>query len=99
MEEFVKKVVIKGSVCGTTDVMDWADEHPDARFDYTYFESELGGWRWGLVVSEHEPSSIELECDDDGLIEWHDLYNGWQRSSGVFGWICRKNGRYIFITD
>jgi len=99
MEEFVKKVVISGCVCGTTDVMDWADEHPEARFDYTHFEPGVGGWRWGLIVSEHQPSSIELECDEEGLTEWHDLYNGWQRTSFGIGWVCRKNGRYIIITD
>lgn len=99
MEEFVKKVIIKGSVCGTTDVMDWADEHPDARFDLTHFEPEHGGFLRGLVVSEHVPSRVELEDDEDGLTEWHDLYNGWQRSSSCVGWVCRKKGRYIFITD
>lgn len=99
MKEFVKKVIIKGRVCGTTDVMDWADEHPEARFDFTQFESELGGWRYGLIVSEYEPSDAELECDHLGLTEWHALYNGWQRTTFGVGWVCRKNGRYIIITD
>lgn len=99
MDNCVKKVIIKGNVCGTTDVMDWADEHPDVHFSFTHFESELGGWRWGLIVSEHQPSSAELECDALGLIQWHNLYNGWQRAAYSLGWICRKNGRYIFITD
>ena len=96
MCEFVKKVVIKGCVCGTTNVMDWADEHPEARFNYTHFESEEGGWRWGLVVSEYYPNDDVKEYLDE--IGWHDLYNGWQRTTN-FGWVCRKNGRYIYITD
>ena len=99
MDEFVKKVMIDKSTVGTTDIMDWADEHPDARFYFTHFLSTTNIF-YGCVVSEYEPDELFLECEEDGLHEWWDLYNGWQRLHEIVGlWICRKNGRYIMITD
>lgn len=84
---------------GTTDIMDYADAHPNEYFDYTNVRSKHTDFGQ-LMVSDYEPSSILLDCYEKGLIEWYDLYNGWQRISFGFGmWVCRKNGRYIYITN
>ena len=94
-----KEIVLDSYAVGTTDIMDYADAHPNEYFDYTDVRSSKTNFG-RLMVSEHEPSNSELECDHLGLTEWHDLYNGWQRTSNCIGvWVCRKNGRYIIITD
>lgn len=94
-----KEIVLDTYTLGTTDIMDYADAHPNEYFDHTYVRSSkrMGD---GLIVSEHEPSQAEIDCDDRGLTYWHKLYNGWERSCELqgFAWVCRKNGRYIFIT-
>jgi hypothetical protein len=71
--------------------MDYADEHPNEYFDFTEVRSRHTDYG-RLMVSEYEPRFKNEE-------DWHDLYNGWQRTTSGFGWVCRKNGRYIIITD
>lgn len=94
-----EEIVLDSYAVGTTDIMDYADAHPNEYFDYTDVRSSKTNFG-RLMVSEHEPSESELECDHLGLTEWHDLYNGWQRTSNCIGvWVCRKNERYIIITD
>lgn len=93
----IKEVRIEGLVLGTTDVMDWADAHPEHYFDFTAFDCDRYPYG-GLMVSEYEPSERVKEYLDG--LGWHDIkYNGWQRTSDGFGWVCRKNGRYIYITN
>ena len=93
-----REIVIDSYAVGTTDIMDYADKHPNEYFDHTNVRSSKIDYG-RLMVSEYKPSEAELECDERGLIGWHDLYNGWQRTStGYECWVCRKNGRYIIIT-
>ena len=92
------EIVIDSYAVGTTDVMDYADKHPNEYFDHTNVRSSKIDYG-RLMVSEYEPSEAELECDERGLIGWRNLFNGWQRTSTGYGcWVCRQNGRYIIIT-
>ena len=92
------EIVIDSYVVGTISIMDYADKHPNEYFDHTDVRSSKTKYN-RLMVSEHEPSKAELECDRLGITEWHDLYNGWQSTSNGDGcWVCRQNGRYIIIT-
>ena len=98
----VAEITLAPLAGGTIGVMDYADQHPDQYFDHTevYATYSDGNKRYILMVSEYHPTEIDIECDKKGLTEWHDLYNGWQRTSNCIGvWVCRKNGRYIIITD
>lgn len=94
----VNEVHIAGMTVGTVAITDWADKHPDVRFNATFFRCDNP--RDSLIVSEDEPSASVLAAYHD---QWHDLPNGWQRVTGNGPmWTCRKkcgNGyRYIFIT-
>ena len=93
-----REIVIDSYVVGTISIMDYADKHPNEYFDHTDVRSSKTNYG-RLMVSDYKPSAAELECDRLGITEWHDLYNGWQRTSNGYGWVCRKNGRYISITD
>ena len=93
-----EEIVIDSYAVGTMDIMDYADEHPNEYFDYTDVCSSKTNIRH-LMVSEYEPTDTDKACEDEGLMYWHNLPNGWQRESNTVGvWVCRKNGRYIIIT-
>lgn len=86
-----REIVVETHCVGTTDIMDYADAHPNEYFDFTEVRSRHTDYG-RLMVSEYEP---QFKSEKD----WHDLYNGWQRKSTCDGvWVCRKNGRYIIIT-
>lgn len=90
-----KEIVLEGYAVGTMDVMDYADKHPNEYFDHTNVRSKNTDFGQ-LMVSEYNPCESVLECFEHGS----DLPNGWQRySDGYCYWICRKNDRYIFITN
>ena len=95
-----EQIVLDSYAVGTTDIMDYADEHPNEYFDCTHVRSRHTDFG-ELVVSEFPVNEEkEREYEEKGIRVWHDLYNGWQRTSNCFGvWVCRKNGRYIIITD
>ena len=92
-----REIVIDSYAVGTTDIMDYADAHPNEYFDHTDVRSSKTDFG-RLMVSDYEPSRVEIEADERGFYYWHKLYNGWERIDSGFGWVCRKNGRYIFIT-
>ena len=86
-----REIVVETHCVGTTDIMEYADEHPNEYFDFTEVRSRHTDYG-RLMVSEYEPQ-FKIEKG------WHDLNNGWQRKSNCDGvWVCRKNGRYIIIT-
>ena len=93
-----REIVIDSYVVGTISIMDYADKHPNEYFDHTDVRSSKTNYG-RLMVSEYKPSEAELECDERGLISWHNLFNGWQRISTGYGCcVCRQNERYIIIT-
>lgn len=81
---------------GTMAVMEYADAHPDFVFNKTCF---IDGHGHSLVASEYHPDEAFLSLDEDGAYIWHTTPDGWQRVYAYCGWVCRKNGRYIFITN
>jgi hypothetical protein len=86
-----REIVVETHCVGTTDIMDYADAHPNEYFDFTEVHSRHTDYG-RLMVSEYNPQFMSEK-------DWHDLYNGWQRKSNCDGvWVCRKNGRYIIIT-
>ena len=97
--ETIKRIDLATRGSYTTGVVDYANEHPDARFDHTEVYDASG--RYCLMVSEYEPTDTDRECEEHGLTEWHDVCDGWQRTgdanAGV--WVCRKGERYIIITN
>lgn len=98
MNKICKEIVFKSNAIGTTDVMDYADEHPNEYFDCTIVHSEHTDYGH-LFVSEFNCSKIDLEAFNDPSTIWEKLYNGWQRHYSSFAtWICRKNERYLIIT-
>lgn len=92
-----REIVIDSYAVGTTDIMDYADAHPNEYFDHTDVRSSKTDFG-RLMVSDYEPSDVEIEADERGFYYWHKLYNGWERTDSGCGWVARKNGRYIFIT-
>ena len=92
-----KEIVLDTYSVGTMDVMDYADEHPNEYFDFTHVYSKHTDFGM-LVVSEYEEDNLMRDCDEEGLYEWRDLPNGWQRRSNYGVFVCRKNGRQIIIT-
>lgn len=94
-----KEIVLDGYAVGTMDVMDYADEHPDEYFDHTNVRSKNHNYD-RLMVSEYLPDHWEEKLDELNPERWHNLPNGWQREGATPGvWVCRKNGRYIIITN
>ena len=92
------EIVLDTYSVGTMDVMNYADEHPNEYFDFTNVRSRHTDFGQ-LMVSEYQPTELYMICDEEGLNYWHDLPNGWQRTSNCIGvWVCRKNGRQIIIT-
>lgn len=79
-------------VVSTLEVMNYADAHPNERFDFTHFEFARN---YTLVVSDDD-TRIWDECIEAG-IEPRELPNGWQRI-GLCGWLCRKGDRCIYIS-
>ena len=93
-----KEIVLEKYSVGTMDIMEYADEHPNEYFDYTNVRSRHTNYG-RLMVSEYEPTDVDIAAEEMGAYNWVDLPNGWQRESSVIGvWVCRKNGRYIIIT-
>ena len=96
--KIVKEVVLDSFVLGTTDVMKYADEHPEERFSSTTFRCK--NTHDALMVSDMSENDIScsLACFERGIYTWHECPNGWQRHHNC-GWLCHKDGRYIFITN
>ena len=94
-----KEIVLETYSVGTTDVMEYADEHPNEYFDCTIVRSKQTKYG-SLFVSDYEPDESTLECFEKGIYKWHDLNNGWQRFFFELPlmWVCRKGERYIYIT-
>lgn len=94
-------VKLKSSTIGTLTVLDYADSHPEFRFDHTIVCAESDE-REHVVVSEHILSDIDKECIEKGLIGWHNLPNGWKRlvdeCDCTPAWVCMKDERCLFIT-
>ena len=91
-----KEILLDTYSVGTTDIMEYADAHPNEYFDFTHVRSRKTDYG-RLVVSEYEPDADMVEyLDNRG---WHDCIDGWQRTTDGFSFVCRKNGRYIFITN
>lgn len=80
---------------GTLAVVEYADAHPSHVFNSTCFMDSHGH---SLVASEYHPDEAFMEMDDDGQYIWHTTPDGWQRVYADCGWVCRKNGRYIYIS-
>lgn len=80
---------------GTIAIMDYLDSHPSERCDYTTFTDGFTT----LMVSEYSPDSIDIESLKRGIIKWYKLPNGWERSYSGGLWKCKKNNRWIIITD
>ena len=91
-----KEIVLESYAVGTMDIMDYADEHPNEYFDFTHVYSKhtLYGM---LTVSDFYADEDMVRYYD--RIGWRDLPNGWQRTSTNTMFVCRKNGRYIYITS
>ena len=95
--ETVKRIELSRQGSYTVGVMEWADEHPDARFDHTEVYDTKG--RYCMMVSEYEPTETDRECECLGTTVWRDMKNGWQREHTISGtWVCRKGERHIIIT-
>lgn len=96
MKKRCEEIVIDSYAVGTTDVMKYADEHPNEYFDHTNVRSSKTDYGQ-LMVSEHTLDESTKECLDLGIYKWHQCPNGWLRLN-VCGWICKKGERVIFIT-
>ena len=93
----MKEINIDG--CGTIAVMNYVDEHKDLALNAQIFNCMGSGIT--LVVSDEEHFRSSFKLSD--LWELSEkpktiLSNGWERQGGYSSWICRKNGKYIFIS-
>lgn len=92
-------VNLDGKGCGTIAVMEWIDAHGCPDLSFTEF-SERG--LFVLIVSNlDERASMFVDCDREGLVEWHELdINGKKayRHFDGFSWIFKINGKYYIAT-
>ena len=91
-----EEIVLDSYAVGTTDIMEYADKHPNEYFDFTDVRSRHTDYG-RLVVSEYNPNASMIEYLN--RLGWQDCIDGWQRILSGFAFVCRKNGRYIFITN